>query len=549
MWLSSIYTKSLRDARIAILGWGFGIGLLMYTVFAAFPSLVTTEAARKALISLGPSFAWTAEPIKLDTAGGYTTFKYGFTILILALWPILVSSRMLRGDEERGVMDVMLALPKSRTQVVLEKIAAMWTALLAIGIIIGVLAYAGSSSVNGGLSLSDGLLFGFDLILISGFFGSVALLISQFTQSQGAASGIAGGLLFVAIVVDMIHRIVPNTEDISRLSPVYYYNLSKALIPSYGTNVGALIILLALTLLCNGAAIWFFLRRDIGSPVALPSWLRIGERPVSTERALPATAWSLRSVYLRSLARMSLPTMWWTLILGGFAAWTVFVVKQTESSLSTIYESSPILQTEISKVGGGDVAMNASILSFIFLFFPLLLMVYTITQASVWAADEENGRQELILATPQSRLTVLLARFGALATMTVLMSFVILAATAWGSAASGLKLDGGYLTAAILGFIPMGLLVAALGYLLSGWLRSAIDTGLLSFLLALWFFITFVGPGLNWPDSTLKLSAFYYYGTPLLHGLSVGNTVGIIALGLVALTLASVRFMRKDIGR
>jgi len=81
------------------------------------------------------------------------------------------------------------------------------------------------------------------------------------------------------------------------------------------------------------------------------------------------------------------------------------------------------------------------------------------------------------------------------------------------------------------------------------WLRTAVDTGLLSFLLVIWFFISFIGPGLNWPDATLRLSAFYYYGTPLLHGLPLLDTLGVLAVTVAALAVASVRFVRKDIGR
>ena len=54
---------------------------------------------------------------------------------------------------------------------------------------------------------------------------------------------------------------------------------------------------------------------------------------------------------------------------------------------------------------------------------------------------------------------------------------------------------------------------------------------------------------MNWPDATLRLSAFYYYGTPLLHGLPLGDMLGVLAVGMVALALAAVRFVRKNIGR
>ena len=176
-------------------------------------------------------------------------------------------------------------------------------------------------------------------------------------------------------------------------------------------------------------------------------------------------------------------------------------------------------------------------------------MAFAVTQANRWSADEEDGRLELVLSTPQPRLRVLLGRFAALTTATVIIGVLTLAGTAVASAATGLKLDWGNLAAATLSMIPLGLLVAAIGYLLSGWLRTAVDTGLLSFLLVIWFFISYIGPELNWPDATLRLPAFYYYGTPLLHGLPLGDTLGVLAVAIVALALASVRFVRKDIGR
>ena len=549
MWFSSIFLKTLRDFRIAILGWGIGMGLLMYAVLVATPSLIATPQARASLVSLSSSFAWLAAPVAVDTVGGYATWKYGLTILVIAIWALIAGSRILRGEEERGSMDALLSLPRGRVRIALEKLTAVWTALLGMSLLIALLTFAGGKSAHADFGLGNALLFGLNIVLICGVFASIALFLSQFTQERGTAAGITGGLLIVFIALDMVHRVIPNTEWISRLSPIYYYNQSKPLVPSYGTSASGMLVMLALSILLSGAAIWLFARRDIGATVALPAFLRLPERAVRPERVLPVNAWSLRSIYTHSLAQLTVPTFWWTVIIAGFAAWMVVIVKQIEGQMASLYASSPLLKDLVSRVGGGDITTNATLLSFLFVFLPLLLMAFAVTQANRWCADEEEGRLELVLSTPQPRLQVLLGRFAALTTATVFIGVMTLIATTIASVATGLKLNEGNLAAASLSIIPLGLLVAALGYLFSGWLRTAVDTGLLSFLLVIWFFISFVGPDLNWPDAVLRLSVLYYYGTPLLHGLPLLDMLGILAVSIVALALASTRFVSKDIGR
>jgi len=129
----------------------------------------------------------------------------------------------------------------------------------------------------------------------------------------------------------------------------------------------------------------------------------------------------------------------------------------------------------------------------------------------------------------------------------VFVGVVTLVASGVAAQVAGVALDGRHLAEATLGMIPLGLLIAAIGYLASGWLRTAADTGPLSFLLAAWFLISFVGPDLKWPDATLRLSVFYYYGTPLLRGLEAANIGFVVVIAAAALALAALRFARKDI--
>src|SRR6202521_5793859 len=209
VWVSGLFLKTLRDYRVAILGWGIGMGLVVVSPMASVAALVTTPQAREQLISLAATFVWNADTVAVDTIGGYATFKIGIFIFLITVWPILAGSRMLRGEEERGSLDVLLSVPRPRLWVALEKLAAMWIALLAMGVLIGLIAFAGGRQFGADFGLGDALLFGLDLALISAVFGGLALLISQFTEERGPAAGATTGLLLIFIVLAMVHGIAP----------------------------------------------------------------------------------------------------------------------------------------------------------------------------------------------------------------------------------------------------------------------------------------------------------------------------------------------------
>src|SRR5262249_5163951 len=146
----------------------------------------------------------------------------------------------------------------------------------------------------------------------------------------------------------------------------------------------ALAILAGLSVLLTANAIWLFVRRDIGRPVVLPLrlWLHLPERAAAPQRALPVNDWTLRSVYLRSLASIGVSTAWWTLAIAGFAAFMIFVAQQTLQQLQELMDSSSLLQNLITNVGGGGQAsFGDALLSFFFVFLPILLMAFAVTQA------------------------------------------------------------------------------------------------------------------------------------------------------------------------
>ena len=550
MWFTSVYLKTLRDSRIAIGACGLGLGALMAITIGLAESQLGTPQARAALLELAQSFRWYSEPVEITTPGGFATWRLGpFLALLPAIWALLAGSRALRGEEDRGSLDVLLSTPRSRARVALENLAALATAALLVGVALGLPTLAAGASVGAGFGPGAALLTGLNVALNASVFGSLALLISQFTRERGPAAALAGALLALSFVVDATGRTIPQAGPIRWLSPVYYFGLSKPLVPGHGAHPAAMLVLALLAGSLGAAGVALFLRRDIGAPVRLRAPAQPTARP-GRAGWRPVRHWSVRSLYARSLGTLAVPTLWWALALAAYGAWMTALAKQTQANLAALYQGSELTGQLAARLGGGDPGTSAGYLNLVvFSFLPLLLAAFAVTQVGRWAGDEEDGRLELLLVAPSPRPHVILARFAALATAVALLGAVVLAAVAGAVAAAGLAIDGGRLVAAVLAMEPVALTVAAVGYLLAGWLRPAAVTGMLTALIAGSFFLGLVGPGLHWPERILQLSLFAQYGTPLLTGPDWAAMLRLLALSAGALAAATVRFARKDLAR
>jgi ABC-2 type transport system permease protein len=547
-WFTSVYLKTLRDFRVGILGWGIGFGVVVIATITAYEAAVSSPAAQAALIATAKAWNWYWEAVGMDTPGGYAMWKLGVILTFPAIWGLLAGSRILRGEEERGSLDMLLSLPRSRGRAVVEKVAALGTALLLMGLLIGVLTAWGGARANAGFSFGDALLFGLNVALISAVFAAIALFISQFTHERGTAAGLTGALFGLAILLNSLAHIAPDTEGLAHISPVYLFALSKPLIPGRGVDPVAMLALAGTSLVFTALGVVLFLRRDVGATIALPQFApATSSASAARARELPSGDPALRSVYARSLRVLAGPTLWWGLALAFFGAVFTLMARQTEQNIAGAFKGTPYEQIINALTGGGEIGSGVWFLSIIFAELPLVFTIYALIQASNWAEDEENGRFELLLANPQARWRVLLARYAAFVTSLLVIAAALLLAVVLAAVQQQLPIDGGKAVAAVAGMLPISLVVASVGYLLSGWLRSGAVTGALATLLALSFLDELVGAIFKWPDWVVQLSLFERYGTPFTKGLDWTNVIGLLAVAAGALAIAIWRFSQKDI--
>lgn len=539
----SILSKSLRDYRVPMLAWGFGLLVFMAAVVAtATPAVVTAFISFARIVSfLGDSYA-------MNTPEGYITFRYMETTLplLLSIWPILAGARLVRGEEERGTMDVLLATSQSRTRLLLEKVGALLLALLVIAVLFAVGVVAGEAALGGGhVDVVRALMAGLNLSLLAFFFGMVALLISQLTTSRRAAAGWASGLLILFVLLNISGREL-NGAWVQYLSPVYYYNLNRPLLAGFPDQPLAALVPLGLSVLCLVGSVILFASRDIGrSAIESQREAASGSQQALRSLSRAEREVSTRSVSLQTLFADGWGAFWWLFGMVAFCAALQFVTPGFQKAFNQAVQQTPWLTRYLSDT---PTSTNTGLLgTLVFAFVPALVVILALTLALKWSTDLENGRLELVFSTPQSRRRVLLERFGANALIVLLAPVVTWLTLTIGSQLANLSVEQGRLLAASFSMFPPALISIGLVYALAGRLRYGAVLGIVTAYLVLSYVQESLEGNIQFPGWLMSLSVFHLYGNPVFLGMNWTNFLGMTGVGIALLVIGLVQFRSVDI--
>jgi len=539
----SILSKSLRDYRVPMLAWGFGLLVFMAAEVAmATPTVVT------AYLSLVKILSFWGDPYAMNTPEGYITFRYLETAwpILLSIWPILAGARLVRGEEERGTMEVLLATSQSRTRLLLEKVNALVIALLVIAVLFAVGVVGGFAALGGGhVDFVRALLAGLNLVLLAFFFGMVALLLSQVTTGRRAAAGWTSGLLILFVFLNMAGREL-NGSWVQYLSPVYYYNLNRPLIAGFPDQPLAALLLLGLAVLCLGGSVFLFARRDIGRS-AIESQREVASSRQQALRSLSRAERevSTRTVGLQTLFADGWSSFWWLLGIVAFCALWQFLTPGIQKFVNQVVQQTPWLAHYLYDT---PTNTNTALLgTIVFAFAPALVVILALTLALKWSSDLEDSRLELVFSTPQSRQRVLLERFGANALIVLLATIVTWLTLTIGALLINLSINQGRLLAASFSMLPPALITMGLVYALAGRLRYGAVVGIATAYLVLSYLTESLEGNIQFPGWVMSLSVFHLYGNPIFFGIDWTNFLGMTAVGLALLVISLLQFRYVDI--
>ncbi len=273
--------KAFRDARVTAFGGGalaFGLGLLYV---ALFPSIQETLASTEL-----PSW-WQAMggEAGYTTPAGYLAGEFFMAVpIILVIFAVVNGTGATAGEESAGTLDLLLAHPVRRRQVVLEKAAGIGAAL-AIALLAGGLGvFAGQAIVEFDLSpwrILAALVLTLPLLW---FFLALSLLAGAALPSRAAAAALATALAVAAYVLDTIAVMVDWLRPWRRAEPFWWADVSGVLAGDWSDAWRPAGLVAATCALLVGAVV-LFERRDIAAGGRGWRWRRmrlIGARGSTT---------------------------------------------------------------------------------------------------------------------------------------------------------------------------------------------------------------------------------------------------------------------------
>jgi ABC-2 type transport system permease protein len=534
----SIFGKTLRDSRRAILLVGVLVGLLLIGVSLAIVTEFNTEQSRKDLAAVvaavPPILAGLAgKPVNVETLGGYLQYKYGtFFPIVASLWSILALGGTLAAEARRGSLEFVAAAPISRRRLALEKVSGHVVAMgLAVACIFLSLVIVGrtASSLPGDeipIQAAAGYALWFGLVALTA--GSVAFALAQFI-GRGAAMGVAGAIMFGGFIINGYQAAIPSLAPLADLT---WFGWTTDHIPLAGVyNWPSLLLVAAVPIVLFAVGIEAFARRDIGATTAIPS------------PSLPRALVGLRGPAGRAFGHNLPAALGWGIGLGIFG----FLIAGSAGSFADQIAKSPDFVRLLSSIFPGiDFGTVGGFLQLLFVEFGLILVgVAAATLVAGWASDETTGRLEFLLATPRDRFGwVLSAGLGVVGDIVVVVALTVI------GIALGAALAGGDVGTPAVGSLVLGLFaiaIAGIGFAVGGLFRAGWAGPVAAIVTIVIWFLDIIVPALGLPDFVHQLALTVHYGLPML---GQWDPVGIVAsLGLLVagLLLGAWGFARRDL--
>lgn len=518
--------KAVRSGAI----WGYIFGAAIASSAISYTTIYKTQAQRDALAAaFGSNKATSAlfgPAPDLQTVAGFTAFKISMTLMILgAIWGLLTSTRLLRGEEDSGRWELLLTGQTTRRDAAVQALSGLGAGVFALWALAAVITVVVGLDSKVGIAAGPALYFSLAMVATAAMFLAVGALTSQLGATRRQAASYAAVFLGVAYAVRMIADAGVGLHGLIWASPLGWV---EELRPLTSPQPLVLLPIIAFTAVVGVVAVRLAGSRDVGTSVV-------------ADRATTQPELRLLSGPTGLALRMVRPTVigWWVAIAVSGLLYGLIA----KSAGGTISGSS--VSKVFSKLGARGTGADA-VLGVCFLIMAVLVAFVGAGQLTAARSEESGGRLDHVLARPVSRTSWLGGRL-VVAVAVLLISGMVAGTFAWlGAATQHAGVSFATLLDAGVNVVPPALAIAGIGVLAFG-LRPRGMSIVLYTLLGWSLLIVIVGGIGAVSHWVLDTSVFHQMASvPAVSPNWEANGV-MTAIGVAGAVVGGVAFRRRDL--
>jgi ABC-2 type transport system permease protein len=516
--------RALRDARTLTVIFTYLFAVYSFVQPVGYRRVYTTPASRAEFarsFGTNPGLRLLyGEPHNVAAVDGYTAWRVGGVLAIAAaVFGVLAVVRALRGEEDAGRTEIVLAGIVTRRTVYLSAMAALGAATL----ILWAAEFAGFAV--GGLPVGGSAYLALATVTVIPVFAGIGAVASQIAPSRRMAAEISGAAVGLFLLLRAVADTAGGAGWLRWATPLGW---AEELRPFAGARPVVLLLPVVASALL-GIAARLGAARDIGTgllPVRDSAEPRLALLSSPTAQALRSQAGSLIA---------------WT---GSFAVFA-FILGVAAGSVSPA-DVPQHIERQFAKLGSGSITTPTGYLSFVFFLVMLAVSLFACAQTAAARREEAGQQLETLLALPVSRVRWLGGRLLIAACGATVISLLSGLLTWAGAASGGVSVSLPSTLEAGANCLPVAALflgIAALAYAAAPRASAAISYGIL----VLTFLWQAVSALLGAPTWLAGLTPFAHVALVPAQPFRAGSAAVIIGIGLAAALAALAVFRRRDL--
>jgi ABC-2 type transport system permease protein len=463
----------------------------------------------------------------LDTVAGFAAWRsLGVLSLVGAIWGLLAATKLLRGEEDAGRWELLLAGQTTRRRAAAQGIGGLAAGWAVLWVVTAIVAIADGRTVHPRFTPTSALFLSIALTSSAAMWLAVGALASQLAATRRQAAGLAGGVLGAAFMIRMAADSGSGLRWARWASPLGWV---EKLRPMTGSRPIMLVPIVVFLAVVGKMAIYLASVRDVGASILPDRTTAVAH----TQLLDGPTGLALRQV--RSLA------------IGWIAAIAAcgLVFGLVAQSAADAVSGSATVEKILGRLGATHVGATAY-LGLTFVIVAVLVALVAAGQISANREEEAIGRLDNLVVRCVSRTKWLVRRLAVAAALVVVCGAAA-GVLGWAGAASqhsGVSFTR--LVEAGLNTVPPAIFLLGLGTLVHGALPRLAPAFTYGFI-AWSFLVEFVGSVIKTSHWLLDTSVLYHIAPAPAVDPHWGSAAALVALGVVTAAAGVRLFDRRDL--